>query len=256
MLARIVEDKAAELEQARHEVPLAELKAMARSRPASADLTSALRGDRVRLIAEVKRASPSRGVLRPDLDAVAIARTYAQSGAAAISVLTESTHFQGRLEHLGQVREALGAGVPILRKDFIFDPYQVYEARAYGADALLLIVAILDDGVLGELRSLARGLGMVCLVEVHDEQELTRALASGAEIVGINNRNLETFAVDLETTRRLCPLVPAGKTVVSESGIRERADIDLLEKWGVHACLVGEALVTAADVAAKVRELS
>ncbi|MDY6908287.1 MAG: indole-3-glycerol phosphate synthase TrpC, partial [Chloroflexota bacterium] len=222
----------------------------------SADLTSALRGDRVRLIAEVKRASPSRGVLRPDLDAVAIARTYAQSGAAAISVLTESTHFQGRLEHLRQVREALGAGVPILRKDFIFDPYQVYEARAYGADALLLIVAILDDGVLGELRSLARGLGMVCLVEVHDEQELTRALASGAEIVGINNRNLETFAVDLETTRRLCPLVPAGKTVVSESGIRERADIDLLEKWGVHACLVGEALVTAADVAAKVRELS
>jgi indole-3-glycerol phosphate synthase len=168
--------------------------------------------------------------------------------------LTEERYFGGSLEHLMAIREKLDK-IPLLRKDFIFDPYQVYESRAFGADALLLIVAILSDEQLVELLSLSHELGMKCLVEVHDEAELERALLSGAEVIGINNRDLGTFTVDLATTKRLRPLIPLDRIVVSESGIRDRGDVQMLREWGVDAILVGEALVAASDVAKKVREL-
>lgn len=253
MLDEIVEAKAEELERRRQNMPLSELEKLG-SKSSKRDFAAAIKGDDVRLIAEVKRASPSRGVIRHNLDHIKLARTYAQNGAAAISVLTDERYFGGSLEHLEAIKEAIDK-IPLLRKDFIFDPYQVYESRAYGADALLLIVAILSDSELAELLSLSYGLGMTCLVEVHNQGELERALMSGAQIIGINNRDLKNFAVDLETTKRLRPLIPQDRTVVSESGIRDRGDVQKLRQWGVDAMLVGEALVAAGDVAKKVREL-
>ena len=260
MLDEIVRTKAEELERRRQNIPLPELEKLGSK--SAKNFAAALKGDDIRLIAEVKRASPSRGMICPDLDPVKLARTYAQNGAAAISVLTEERYFGGSLEHLSAISKGLGEGsergerkVPLLRKDFIFDPYQVYESRAYGADALLLIVAILSNDQLTELLSLSHELGMKCLVEVHDEAELEPALRSGAKIIGINNRDLKTFAVDLETTKRLRPLIPPDRIVVSESGIRERGDVQKLRQWGVDAILVGEALVAAGDVAKKMREL-
>jgi indole-3-glycerol phosphate synthase len=242
-------------------MPLSELEKLG-TKSSKKDFAAALKGDDIRLIAEVKRASPSRGVICPNLDPIKLARTYAQNGAAAISVLTDERYFGGSLEHLAAISQELERRgeegereIPVLRKDFIFDPYQVYESRAYGAAALLLIVAILSDSELAELLSLSYGLGMKCLVEVHNQTELERALVSGAKIIGINNRDLKTFAVDLETTKRLCPLIPKDRIVVSESGIRDRGDVQKLRQWGVDAMLVGEALVAAGDVAKKVREL-
>jgi indole-3-glycerol phosphate synthase len=182
-----------------------------------------------------------------------LARTYAEGGAAAISVLTEANYFMGSNEHLAAIKEVVG--LPLLRKDFIFDPYQVYESRAYGADALLLVAAILSQEQLKDLVSLSHGLGLGCLVEVHNEGEMERAVHSDAEIIGINNRDLNTFTVDINTTRRLRPLVPKGKIIVSESGIRSRKDVEKLRRWGVDAVLVGEALVTASDIRAKMKEL-
>lgn len=217
------------------------------------DISRSLRGPGLQLVAEVKRASPSRGVLLSDFNALRLARAYAAGGAAAISVLTESDHFGGSLADLRAVREEVA--LPLLRKDFVIDPYQVYESRAHGADAVLLIVAILTESRLREFIALSSSLGMRCLVEVHDEDELDGALASGAEIIGINNRDLRTFVVDLGTTRRLRPLVPSGRLVVSESGVRTRDDLDRLRDWGVDAALVGEALVTAGDPGEKMREL-
>jgi len=253
MLDRIVAGKRKEVAQRKRKLPLSALKErMARSR-APLDFAAALSGDSTRLIAEVKRASPSRGVLCPDFDPVALAKSYAQAGAAAISVLTEVNYFEGSIDHLVAIREAVN--LPLLRKDFIFDPYQIYESRAYGADALLLIVAILSQEQLKELLSLSRSLGLSCLVEVHNESEVERALSSGAEIIGINNRDLATFAVDINTTHRLRPLIPQGRIVVSESGISRRRDVEKLKEWGVRAVLVGEALVTAKDIPAKMREL-
>jgi len=167
-------------------------------------------------------------------------------------VLTEENYFGGSLDHLVDIREAVN--LPLLRKDFILEPYQVYEAAAYGADALLLIVAILGQEQLSELLSLSHSLGLACLVEVHSEAEVSRALASGARVIGINNRNLRTFDVDINTTRRLRPLMPRGQIVVSESGIRTRQDIKKLKGWGVNAVLIGEALVTASDIPAKMKE--
>jgi indole-3-glycerol phosphate synthase len=225
---------------------------IARQKPAL-DLAPALKGDHIRLIAEVKQASPSRGVLSPNFNPTKLARTYAEGGAAAISVLTEANCFMGSNEHLAAIKEVVA--LPLLRKDFIFDPYQIYESRAYGADALLLIATILSQGQLKDLVSLSHSLRLGCLVEVHDEGEVERAVLSGAEIIGINNRDLNTFAVDINTTHRLRPLVPKGKIVVSESGIRSRKDMEKLRKWGVDAVLVGEALVTAGDVRAKMKEL-
>lgn len=256
MLDEIVKAKVEELAERKRDIPLSEMEAISLKKPPPRDFASALRGDDIRLIAEVKKASPSKGLICPDLDPVRLARTYAQSGAAAISVLTEERYFQGRLEHFSAISKELeGRNIPILRKDFIFDPYQVYESRAYSADALLLIVAILSDAQLLELLWLSHKLGMKCLVEVHDEVELERAALSGAEIIGINNRDLKTFTVDLATTKRLRPLVPPDRIVVSESGIRERGDVQMLREWGVDAILVGEALVAAGDVAKKLREL-
>lgn len=253
-LDKIVAEKLAELEQGQKNVPLPELRAAVREKAPPLDLAAALKGDNLRLIAEVKRASPSRGILRPDLNAVRLAETYARCGAAAISVLTESHYFGGSGEDLVAIKRQLPK-IPLLRKDFILKPYQVFESRAWGADALLLIIAILDDSELEKLLSLSHELGMQCLVEVHNEEELKRALAGDVKIIGINNRNLDTMAVDINVTRRLRPLIPSDRLVVSESGIKGRGDVQRLREWKVNAVLIGEALVTASDVAAKIKEL-
>jgi indole-3-glycerol phosphate synthase len=252
ILDEIVTAKADELTRRKQTMPLARLEE--RIGEQKLDFAAALKGDDVRLIAEVKKASPSRGVIDPNLDPIKLAQIYTKNGAAAISVLTEERYFEGSLEHLAAIKEELDK-IPLLRKDFIFDPYQVYESRAYGADAVLLIVAILNKSQLAELLSLSHELGMKCLVEVHDEAELERALTSGSQIIGINNRDLKTFAIDLETTKRLRPLIPHDRIVVSESGIRDRGDVQKLRQWGVDAMLIGEALVAADNVAKKVREL-
>ena len=256
MLDQIVADNLQELETRKRSFPLEELRRVALEQPPPLDLASALRGDRIQLIAEVKRASPSKGIIHPDFDPVEIAQTYARNGASAISVLTEVKYFQGNLNYLRDVRNALGnKRLPLLRKDFIHDSYQVYEARAYGADSLLLIVAILTPKMLEELHGLSHELGMSCLVEVHNEAELEIALNSRARVIGINNRDLSTFVVDLATTERLRPLIPPDRTVVSESGIKNRNDMEKLKKWGVDAVLVGESLISAPDIAAKMKEL-
>jgi indole-3-glycerol phosphate synthase len=253
MLDRIIAQKREEVKQRKTVATMAYLQErIARQKPA-VDFALALKGDHIRLIAEVKQASPSRGILTSNFSPTKLARTYAEGGAAAISVLTEGNYFWGNIEHLAVIREAVG--LPLLRKDFIFDPYQVYESRAYGADALLLIATILSQGQLEELISLSHSVGLKCLVEVHNEGEVERAVLSDAELIGVNNRDLNTFAVDINTTRRLRPLVPKEKITVSESGIKNRRDIEKLRKWRVDAVLVGEALVTASDVRAKMKEL-
>jgi len=260
ILGRIVAAKRRELERRRLEEPLGVLRTrLAQAAPPTRSLAQALRGASLGLIAEVKRASPSRGVLRADLDPQALARTYVRSGAAAISVLTEKQHFRGSLADLEAVRAVLDGRSdprpPLLRKDFLFDAYHLFEARVYGADAVLLIAAILNPKRLAELLALARTLGMECLVEVHDERELERALAADAQVIGINNRDLRTFEVDLALSERLRPLIPADRVVVVESGIRTRADVERLQALGVNAVLIGEALVTAEDAGGKIGEL-
>ena len=257
ILDEIVEQKRLEVARRREETPLLELQKLISRQVPPLDFAGALRGAGVKLIAEVKKASPSRGLLCPDFDPISLAKTYAENGAAAISVLTEIPHFQGSIEHLKGIKDSFkGQGPPVLRKDFLFHPFQIYESRAYGADALLLIAAILSPSELSELLALSRYHGMECLVEVHDEEELGMALGGGAEVIGINNRDLSTFSVDLETTRRLKSLIPPDKVVVAESGISSREDAMKLQEWGVDAILVGEALMTAPDIGAKVRELA
>jgi indole-3-glycerol phosphate synthase len=253
-LDKIVAEKREELKQRQEAVPMPELRAAIMERPSPMDLAAALSGDSLRLIAEVKRASPSRGMIQANLDPVKLASTYAQCGAAAISVLTESRYFGGSREDLEVIRRAL-PHIPLLRKDFILKPYQIFESCAWGADAVLLIVAILDDAELGELLSLSHALGMQCLVEVHNRNELERALDCDARIIGINNRNLDTMNVDINVTRQLRPPIPRGRIVVSESGIKGRDEVEKLKEWKVNAMLVGEALVTADDVAVKIKEL-
>ena len=253
MLDKIIAEKREEVAQRKRQLPLSVLKERIAQSRAPLDFAAAISGDSTRLVAEVKRASPSRGVLCPDFDPVALAKSYAQAGAAAISVLTETNYFQGSIDHLVAIREAVN--LPLLRKDFIFDPYQIYESRTYGADALLLIVAILSQEQLKELLSLGSSLGLSCLVEVHNESEVERALSSSAKIIGINNRDLATFAVDINTTHRLRPLIPKERIVVSESGVSRREDVEKLKEWGVNAVLVGEALITADDIPARMKEL-
>ena len=256
ILDDIVAAKRTELEQQKSESPLDSLEKKIGTQSPPLNLSGALLSDRVRLIGEVKKSSPSRGLLRPDFNPVDLARTYVENGAAAISVLTDP-RFEGTLDHLVDVKRAVGSsGAPVLRKDFIFDPYQVYESRACGADAFLLIVSILTPRQLGDLLALSRRFWMQCLVEVHTKEELERALDAGAEIIGINNRDLRTFRTDLSVTQKLAPLVPKGKLIVGESGISSKEDVLKLGKLGVHAVLVGEALVTSPDVGAKVRELA
>ncbi len=217
-------------------------------------------GKRIQLIAEIKKASPSKGRLVATLEHRAIARTYTIGGAAGISVITESKYFQGSIDFLSDCRVSIDGYYPggrpaMLRKDFIFDPYQVYESRAYGADAILLIVAILTDGELAQLIDLAHKQQMECLVEVANEQEVERALKVEADLIGINNRDLHTFEVDLATTERLRPMIPEDRCVVALSGVHTRADSERMARAGVHAILVAEALMTAADVTTKMREL-
>lgn len=263
ILNRILTHKRVEVERQRIKIPDAQIRARAEAAPPPRDFAAALRAHRpIALIAEVKKASPSKGVLIEHFDPLALAHTYASNGAAAISVLTDMRFFQGSLKHLEGIRAMVDRGkalpVPLLRKDFIIDPYQVAEARAYGADALLLIVAALDDETLAELLALTGSFGMQALVEVHNEDELRRALDAGASIIGVNNRDLHSFTTTLETTRRLAALLPSSHRplLVSESGIFTAEHVALVRSWGADAILVGEALVTAPDIASKVRELS
>lgn len=253
ILEEIIAWKRGEIGRHKHARPVEAVRAGAALAPPPRDFAAALRSPGVSLIAEVKRASPSKGLLCHDFDAVALARAYEDNGAAAISVLTDQHFFQGHLNHLRAVRQKVR--LPVLRKDFILDPYQVYESRLAGADAVLLIVAALSDGDLKALYQLVHELGMVALVEVHNEAELERALQIGPRIVGVNNRDLRTFEVDLETTARLRPLIPTDVVLVAESGIHTRADVARLAAIGADAMLVGEALVRAPDVGHKVREL-
>jgi len=256
ILEQIVADTRLELRARKRAVPLAELQRLVLTQSPPLDFASALRGERIRFIAEVKKASPSKGIIRSDFDPVEIAQIYANNGASAISVLTESRYFHGNLSYLKDIKDALGnKGLPLLRKDFIHDSYQVYESRAYGADSLLLIVAILTPVKLVELIALSHELGMSCLVEVHNKAELEIALRGGAGIIGINNRNLKTFTVDAAITERLRNLIPQNRIVVSESGIKNRSDMEKMKEWGVDAVLVGEALMSAPDIAAKMKEL-
>ncbi len=205
------------------------------------------------VIAEVKKASPSKGVIRQDFDPLALALTYEASGAAAISVLTEKKFFQGSLDYLKQIRQQVA--LPLLRKDFVFDDYQVYEARAYGASAILLIVAILEDAQLQDLSHLAQTQGIDCLVEVHDEAECERALAQGVSLLGINNRDLRTFHTTIETSERLVQGMPSDVLVVSESGLSTRHQLDRLEAQGVRAFLIGETFMAAPDPGEPLRSL-
>ncbi len=205
------------------------------------------------IIAEVKKASPSKGVIREDFDPLALAKIYAASGAAAISVLTEKKFFQGSLESLQKIRQHVT--LPLLRKDFVFDDYQVYEARAFGASAILLIVAILENAQIQELSGLAKTLDLDCLVEVHDEQELARALACGVQLLGINNRDLWTFRTTIETSERLVRGLPPDVCVVSESGLSTTDQLDRLEAQGVRAFLIGETFMAAPDPGVPLRSL-
>ena len=256
ILQEIVAATRQELEKRKSLTPLEQVQRLASAQAPPLDFASALRGDGIGLISEVKKASPSRGVIRTDFNPVEIAQTYADNGASAISVLTEPRYFQGDLYYLKTIRAGLGSRMlPLLRKDFIFDPYQIYESRAYGADSLLLITAILRREELKGLLQLSGQLGMKCLVEVHNREELETALESEAAIIGINNRDLNTFNVDIATTEALRPLIPKDRIVVSESGIKERTDIEKLKNWKVDAVLIGEALMATPDIAAKMKEL-
>ena len=257
ILATILDYKQEWVAARKAAMPLAQLKQQARDAAPSAgfyrQIRSAIDAGRAAVIAEIKKASPSKGVIRRDFDPEAIAQTYADAGAVCLSVLTDEKFFQGADRHLQQA--AAVAGLPVLRKDFIIDPYQVYEAKAIGADCILLIVAALDDVRLQELAATAADIGLDVLVEVHDREELERGLLLRTPLIGINNRNLHTFETSLETTLGLLPDVFPDRTVVTESGINNRADIELMRSRDVHAFLVGEALLRAADPGAALRAL-
>jgi indole-3-glycerol phosphate synthase len=253
-LDEVVTVKKREIIRRRRETPMAELEERVRSRPQPLSLEDALKGAGLSLIAEIKKASPSKGVIRSHISPVGLADAYTEGGAAAISILTESRYFQGRLHFLEIVKKRQPK-IPLLRKDFIIEPYQMYESRARGADALLLIVAILKDAELRELLDLSHSLDMQCLVEVHDEEEVRKALDCGARIIGVNNRNLKTLEVDMNVTGRLRPLIPYDRVVVSESGIKDRKDTDKLRDWGIDAVLIGETLVVSDNPVSKIGEL-
>jgi len=256
ILDQIVANKLSEVKAGKRSLPLDELQKAALEQSPPLDFASALVGARIALIAEVKKASPSKGVIRPDFNPVEIAQIYTDNGASAISVLTDFKYFQGSIDYLKDIRDGLGdKSLPLLRKDFILDPYQVYESRACGADSILLIVAILTPKKVETLLETAHQLGMSCLVEVHNEAELEIALRSRARIIGINNRDLSTFTVDLATTRRLRLLIPQDRIVVSESGIKGRSDMEKLRQWGVDAVLICESLMSSTNIAAKMKEL-
>ncbi len=254
VLDRIVAYKRREIAEARARVPEAELERRAAQAAPPRDFRAALeRGPGVQVIAEVKKASPSAGLIRADFDPVAIAQIYERHGASCVSVLTDERSFQGQLPYLEMIRAAVA--VPLLRKDFILDRYQLLEARAAGADAALLIAECLDAQVLPRLVREARELGLQTLVELYDRDNLPRVLDSGARLVGVNNRDLRTFVTRLDHTLELAAEVPPDVCLVSESGIRSRADVLRLEQAGVRAVLVGETLMRAADIGGKLDEL-
>lgn len=254
ILDKIVAGKREEIVRAKAATPERLLRERAAAAPLPRDFHAALATPGpIRLIAEVKKASPSKGVIRADFHPVEIARTYQSHGAACISVLTDGPHFQGSLEYLTRVREAVD--LPVLRKDFIIDPYQVVEARAAGADAVLLIAECLDDALLKQLHDAIIDLGMTPLVELFEPSNLSRVLDLGARLVGINNRDLRTFETDLGHTLRLRRQIPEDRIVVGESGIRTRKDVERLEAAGVGAMLVGESLMANPDIGAAVDEL-
>ena len=254
ILDKIVAHKKKALAKLKESVPLSSLEKLAQTVERPRGFRQALACfPEVALIAEVKKASPSAGVIRNEFDPVEIGKIYEDCGASAISVLTDNHFFQGSLSSMQEVRQAVR--IPVLRKDFIIDPFQIYEARASGADAVLLIVAILSDRELVAFLALCRELGLETLVEVHTEEDLNKAIEARADVIGINNRNLKTFEVDIETTLDLITELPKGITWVSESGITNRHDITRLGEAGVDAVLVGTTLMKAADIGAKVREL-
>ncbi|MCC7201960.1 MAG: indole-3-glycerol phosphate synthase TrpC [Nitrospirae bacterium] len=256
LLAKIVERKREDLARVKAGLSLRELKSRLRDREPPRDFVKAISGRekrRVNLIAEIKKKSPVKGMLVDDLVVDKLARQYEEAGASAISVITEEHYFCGNPAYLGEAKKA--AKIPVLRKDFLLDEYHIYEARYIGADAILLIAAILDTAQLSDFIAISSELGMAALAEVHDETELEKALRAGAEIIGINNRDLTTFNVDIKTTMRIIKEVPAEKVIVSESGINCSNDIRMLGDAGVHAVLVGESIVTSGDVVKKIKEL-
>ena len=253
ILDEIVETKRREVVRRKKTKPLRALEKAIAEMPATRDFRMAIGAAECMIIAEVKRRSPSRGVIRTDFDPVRIAREYESHGAAAVSVLTDETFFGGSDADLTAVKGAVA--LPVLRKEFIVDPYQIFEARVIGADAVLLIAAILAREQLREYVDLAASLGMASLVEIHDREELEKALATGAEIIGINNRDLKTFETDIRISLELSPLIPEGRIAVSESGIRSRAEIEILLKAGIRAFLIGETLIAAPEIGLKLEAL-
>ena len=257
ILEKIVAVKREEIAAAKNKVSVEAMRADAESRVLTRDFEGALRrkiaAGRAAVIAEIKKASPSKGVLREDFIPADIAQSYAEQGAACLSVLTDRQFFQGRADYLKQARAS--CDLPVLRKDFVVDPYQVYESRAMGADCILLIVACLEDAQMAELERIAHGLDMAVLVEVHDREELQRALRLKTPLVGINNRNLRTFEVTLDTTLGMLADVPTNRLLITESGILAKPDVQQMRAAGVHAFLVGEALMRADDPGEALAEL-
>jgi indole-3-glycerol phosphate synthase len=253
MLATMVAKKREEVDRLRSKFSLIELERSAAALPPTRDFRAALRQSNLAVIAEVKRASPSRGVLRAELDPVALAREYEAGGASALSILTDSEYFHGRKESIEEAKRVVH--LPILRKDFIVDEYQVYESRILGADALLLIVKALEPEQLERLYRLTYAVGLEALVEVHTAEELEVARELGAAIIGVNNRDLDTFEVSLDRSLMLRPHIPAEAIAVSESGLKSRDDLDRLRQAGFDAVLIGEGLVTKANVTESLREL-
>ncbi|HZE60161.1 MAG TPA: indole-3-glycerol phosphate synthase TrpC [Burkholderiales bacterium] len=253
ILERILEVKRGEIAAAKERSPFATVEAHARAAPVPRDFVGALRAKRPAVVAEIKKASPSRGVLRADFDPAAIAASYERAGAACVSVLTDRQFFQGEPEHLLAARGA--CSLPVLRKDFVVEPYQVYESRALGADCILLIAACLEKDEMVELERAAKRLEMAVLVEVHDAAELEHALALETPLIGINNRDLKTFDTRLETTLDLLPRISAARRVVTESGILSPADVARMRSAGVETFLVGEALMRSADPGAALKRL-
>ena len=257
ILNEIIANKKEELTRLKADFPekglVQGLKMRIKHLPPTRDFIKAVSGNDIKIIAEVKKASPSKGIIKKDFNPVEIAKTYEMNGAAAISVLTEEKYFHGHIDYLREIKEEVS--LPLLRKDFIFDEYQVYESRAAGADALLLIARVLEKKEVEDFLDLSHDLSMSCVVEVHDEEELEKVLSTKAKLIGINNRDLKTFKTDIKTTLNLAAKIPKDRIVVSESGINNYHDIDFLRGAGVNVFLVGEAIMREKDMGRKLKEL-